>query len=148
LVLWFGVAAAMSGDDFLRLVKTGDIPAVHQALQDDIRLAWATDVYGQTGLMYAIDFAPQLVPTLLAAGADPNHVTGASWTPLAYAVRAERPDLVSALLWAGADPWRYEPAKQVIWQLLGEHPNDEVSRLLGEHRVTARKPAPGVLGWT
>lgn len=138
----------MSGDDFLRLVKTGDIAAVHQALQDDVRLAWAADAYGQTGLMYAIDYAPHLVATLLAAGADPNHVTGAVWTPLAYAVMAGRPALVSALLWAGADPWRYLPATQVIWGLMAENPIEEVTRLLEAHRVKARQPAPGVLGWT
>src|SRR5690606_41926450 len=93
------MASAMSGEDFLRLVKSGDVPAVHQALQDDVRLAWYADAYGQTGLMYAIEHAPQLVPTLLEAGADPNHVTSASWTPLAYAIRNERPELVAALLW-------------------------------------------------
>ena len=142
------MASAMSGEDFLRLVKSGDVPAVHQALQDDVRLAWYADAYGQTGLMYAIEHAPQLVPTLLEAGADPNHVTSASWTPLAYAIRTERPDLVSALLWAGADPWRYEPATRVIWRAMAHHPNDQISTLIQNHLVRPREPQPGALGWT
>ena len=141
-------ANATSGEEFLRLVKTGDVPAVHQALQQDVRLAWYADRYGQTGLMYAIEHAPQLVPTLLQAGADPNHVTSASWTPLAYAIRSERPDLVSALLWAGADPWRYEPATQVIWRVMSDHPSDQVANLLQNHLVRPREPQPGALGWT
>lgn len=143
-----GSALAISGEEFLRVVKTGATPAVHKALQEDVRLAWAADDYGQTGLMYAIDFAPHLVPTLLQAGADPNHVTHAAWTPLAYAIRAGRPDLVSALLWAGADPWRYLPATQVIWGLLAADPDPEVTALLETHRVEPRQPQPGALGWT
>lgn len=138
----------MSGEEFLRLVKTGDVPAVHQALQHDVRLAWYADRYGQTGLMYAVEHAPELVPTLLQAGADPNHVTSASWTPLAYAIRAERPDLVSALLWAGADPWRYEPATQVVWRVMADHPSEEISALIQNHLVRPREPQPGALGWT
>lgn len=143
-----GAAAATSGEAFLRLVKAGDVAAVHAALQRDVRLAWFADEYGQTGLMYAIEHAPHLVPTLLQAGADPNHVTAAYWTPLAYAVRAGRPDLVSALLWAGADPWRYRPATEVIWQQLAARPDAEVTRLLQDHLVRPREPQPGELGWT
>lgn len=141
-------AFATSGEEFLRLVKSGDVAAVHRALQDDVRLAWAADAYGQTGLMYAIEHAPHLVPTLLQAGADPNHVTAAYWTPLAYAVRAGRSDLVSALLWAGADPWRYRPATEVIWQVMASHPDPVVADLIGSHLVRPREPQPGALGWT
>ncbi|HEX7039334.1 MAG TPA: ankyrin repeat domain-containing protein [Trueperaceae bacterium] len=141
-------AGAMSGEEFLRLVKTGDVTAVHDALQSDQRLVWYADEYGQTALMYAIEHAPHLVPTLLLAGADPNHVTAANWTPLAYAIRADRPDLVSALLWAGADPWRYRPATEVIWRQMAEHPDDEVTGLLQHHLVRPREPQPGALGWT
>ncbi len=141
-------SSAMSGEDFLRLVKSGDVPAVHHALQEDVRLAWYADPYGQTGLMYAIEHAPHLVPTLLQAGADPNHVTDAAWTPLAYAIRTQRPDLVSVLLWAGADPWRYEAATRVIWRVMTEHPNAEISTLVQDHLVRPREPHPGALGWT
>lgn len=138
----------MSGDEFLRLVSTGDVLAVHRALQEDPRLAWAADAYGQTGLMYAIDQAPHLVPALLQAGADPNHITQASWTPLAYAIKAGKPELVSALLWAGADPWRYRPATEAIWGLLAQYPNEQISRLLETHAVEPREPQPGRMGWT
>ncbi len=139
---------AMGGEEFLRLVKTGDVAAVHAALQEDVRLAWYADEYGQTGLMYAIEHAPGLVPTLLLAGADPNHLTSAYWTPLAYAIRADRPDLVSALLWAGADPWRYRSATEVIWQQMAAHPDQVVTALLQHHLVRPREPQPGALGWT
>lgn len=148
ILLFTCFANATSGEEFLRLVKSGDVPAVHQALQEDVRLVWYADTYGQTGLMYAIEHSPQLVPTLLQAGADPNHVTSASWTPLAYAIRSERADLVSALLWAGADPWRYEPATRVIWRVMAEHPDGSIDSLIEHHRVRPRAPQPGALGWT
>ncbi len=148
LLALLGCSFAMSGDDFLRLVKAGDTAAVHRALQEDVRLAWAADAYGQTGLMYAIEHAPHLVPTLLQAGSDPNHVTSAAWTPLAYAVRAGRADLVSVLLWAGADPWRYRPATEVVWQLSAARPDPEIDALLEQHRVRPRQPQPGALGWS
>lgn len=64
------------------------------------------DAYGQTPLMYAAGSnTSDSVSKLLFAGANPDALSEARWTPLMYAARnLEHPEVITVLLAAGADP--------------------------------------------
>lgn len=89
--------------DVLRAVYRKDLPTL-QAL-DPARLA-AADGDGRTPLAHAIlaaDADPAVVALLIERGADVNRPdAGQRWTPLHFAARDGRADLVRLLLDAGA----------------------------------------------
>jgi uncharacterized protein len=96
-------------------IRVGDIAEVERLLADHPGLA-AAHIRGRddgttTSLHMVTDWpgyfphGPQLVPILIAAGADPNARTG-GWrpeTPLHYAASSDDADVAEALIEGGAD---------------------------------------------
>lgn len=90
------------------------------------------DAYGQTPLMYAVEAnKPQSVRQLLAAGADPNALTDANWTPLMYAARSpDNATNVETLLKAGADPSVKNASGETALELALDHNRSGAAALL------------------
>ncbi len=93
--------------DFFELVKTGTSQSVQAAIKRGAKVD-ARDNNGWTQLMWATAFNqnPEVITTLLAAGADPKaHARyGTGGTPLMLATMYnQNPEMITLLLKAGAD---------------------------------------------
>lgn len=88
---------------FVHGARTGDLAAVRKALADQQPID-AVDSLDQTALIAAISQNKlEVVQYLLGHGANANHVDGAGWSPLHFAVYfATDTALLDALLKAGA----------------------------------------------
>jgi cytohesin len=72
--------------EILQAVRAGDAPAVERILNDDPRLAHATDDHLKTPLHWAAEHDyPDVAELLLNAGADLEATTSWSATPLDWA---------------------------------------------------------------
>jgi len=95
--------------ELMRAAKKGDLALVRKLLAEGADVN-ARNRSGRTPLIYACAYGrvgPEVVETLLAAGADANATDrDAGRTPLIYACEHGRvgPEVVEALLAAGADP--------------------------------------------
>ena len=88
--------------DIFRSAGAGDIDTVKYHLANGIKLN-ARDKTGKTALLWACNKKHEVVYHLLDRGANPNVADNNKLTPLFWAVRMRRPELVTALLNKGAD---------------------------------------------
>ncbi len=93
-----GVTALMT------CARTGSVEAVRNLLDHGARVNEQESVWGQTALMWAIaERHPDVVATLVAAGADIGHRTHRGFTPLLFAAQQGAVESAAILLDAGTD---------------------------------------------
>lgn len=106
----------------------------------------ATDEWGRVPLHYSAMERPiEEVRDLLSNAADPDPRDIGGWTPLLYASRSARPEVVALLLDAGAqvDALTEKGLPALYWAIVrgGEDPVGTI-RVLRAHGARTPKPRP------
>jgi hypothetical protein len=100
-------AAAMSDKEFIKLCRSGTAAQVEEAIRNGANVNASVGIgttLGYTPLMEAAQYStPDVVATLIKAGAEVNASTNNGSTPLSYAAWYSTLDVVTALIKAGAD---------------------------------------------
>lgn len=96
-----------------------DIDEVVSLVNDGVDLE-AEDLYGDTAVIYAVEsFEPDILETVLAAGAEPNILDSYHSTPLISAINTGFYDGAIILLDYGADPYYRNIEGDTAFSLLG-----------------------------